>query len=571
MSVILSTKANCKNCYKCVRVCPVKAIKFEDNQAEVLPQECIFCGACVLNCPQQAKTVANQMDKVRRMIREGQKVVASVAPSFPGSLFSHQPMKLPTALRALGFYQARETADGAARVSDAYVELAADGKMDNIITTCCPSVNDLIEKYHPTLVDAMAPVISPMVAHARAIKKELGPEVKVVFIGPCIAKMEEAEDVRHLDAVNAVLTFADIIGWLKEAKIDVDHLEESPFDGVQPGMARMYPTAAGILENVRLRGINPKYHMLHVEGAQSCEELLQALEAGQLHDCFIEMNMCEGACMGGPMTGNVKHERFKGQLAVQALADGAQVKVPEISDKVPMFKQFVNRAKKDAIPDAETIRSILRSMGKECKMDELNCGSCGYPSCRAKAIAVYQGKADPSMCMPYMFQSAQSFSNVVMENTPNLILLVDEELKIKEMNKAASQVFGMSRTEALNHYIFELIEADDFQTVLNNYETIRDKKVSYPAYNMTASMTLVYIPSQRAVMAILRDITAEEERESREYKLKLDTVEMAQKVISKQMVAAQEIASLLGETTAETKSTLTRLKNMIINDGEGKK
>ena len=133
MSVILSTKANCKNCYKCVRVCPVKAIKFEDNQAEVLPQECIFCGACVLNCPQQAKTVANQLDKVRRMIREGQKVVASVAPSFPGSLFSHQPMKLPTALRALGFYQARETADGAARVSDAYVELAADGKMDNII------------------------------------------------------------------------------------------------------------------------------------------------------------------------------------------------------------------------------------------------------------------------------------------------------------------------------------------------------------------------------------------------------------------------------------------------------
>lgn len=568
MTTILSTKANCKNCYKCVRVCPVKAIKFEDNQAEILPQECILCGACVDACPQQAKSVSSQLEPVKEMIAQGKRVVASVAPSFPGSFATDEPMRLTTALRRLGFAQVRETADGAARVSDEYVRLAATGEMDNILTTCCPSANDLLEKYHPGLIRYMAPVISPMIAHARAIRDELGEDTCVVFIGPCIAKMEEAMDLRHDGCVSAVLSFGDVIGWMNERGLALDELEPAPFDGLEPGLSRMYPTTAGILENVKARGLNPKYHTMHVEGAQSCEELFRAMEAGRLHNLFVEINICEGACMGGPLTGRDRSDRFLGQVAVGRLTQGARVQVPEIKNPVPMSKQFLDRSKKQDLPDEETIRAILRTIGKECKMDELNCGSCGYPTCRAKAIAVYQKKADPSMCMPYMYQSAQSMSNVVMDNTPNLILVVDEELKIQDINQSAMKVFGLTRTEALTKYIYELIDSSDFQYVLDSYETILDKKVTYEAYNMVARLTLVYLPGRHAVMAILRDITEEEQHAEKLYQLRVETMEMAQKVISKQMVAAQEIASLLGETTAETKSTLTRLKDMILSNGE---
>ena len=202
--------------------------------------------------------------------------------------------------------------------------------------------------------------------------------------------------------------------------------------------------------------------------------------------------------------------------------------------------------------------------------DELNCGSCGYPSCRAKAIAVYQGKAELSMCLPHMFQIAQSTSNVVLDNSPNIILVADENLKITELNAAGQHVFGISRPDALNKYLYELFDPRDFEFVLESYETIIGKPLTIDEYNLTVEQTLVYLPNQHGVMGILRDVSAEKEQQESLYQLRVDTMNMAQKVIDKQMIAAQEIASLLGETTAETKATLTHLKNMIINNGDGR-
>ena len=229
----------------------------------------------------------------------------------------------------------------------------------------------------------------------------------------------------------------------------------------------------------------------------------------------------------------------------------------------------------DAVPNIndlteEEIKAILRSIGKESKNDELNCGSCGYPSCRAKAIAVYQGKAELSMCLPHMFQIAQSTSNVVLDNSPNIILVADENLKITELNAAGQHVFGISRPDALNKYLYELFDPRDFEFVLESYETIIGKPLTIDEYNLTVEQTLVYLPNQHGVMGILRDVSAEKEQQESLYQLRVDTMNMAQKVIDKQMIAAQEIASLLGETTAETKATLTHLKNMIINNGDGR-
>ena len=243
---------------------------------------------------------------------------------------------------------------------------------------------------------------------------------------------------------------------------------------------------------------------------------------------------------------------------------------PELETSVSFRKKFIDNSAKPELPDEETIRSILRKIGKETPDQELNCGFCGYPSCREKAIAVYQNKAQLYMCLPYMSEMSQSMSNVILGKTPNIIIAVDSEMKILEFNAAAEEVFGVSRSNALKKYLYEFIDTSDFEFVVQSHDSISDKKVSYPEYHIITEQTITFVPGQDIVIGVFKDITAEQEQDEKMYQLKVDTIDMAQKVIDKQMVVAQEIASLLGETTAETKVTLTKLKDMIIYNGEKK-
>ena len=564
-NAIQSQRANCKNCYKCLRACPVKSISFTSGQAELLPETCIYCGTCVQVCPQKAKTAMSQLDRVKELVRQGRAVV-SLAPSFLGAFPLEEPMRMVGALRKLGFYQVRETAEGAALVSDAFAQVAKEGRMPVIVTTCCPTINNLVEKHYPDLIPLMAPVVTPMVAHGRLIKEQ-DPQAKVVFIGPCIAKMEEAADIRHDRAIDGVLTFEDLGTWFREAGIDPNACEAQPFDGADSGLARMYPTHAGILRNMRARGVEG-YRLLEVNGPDNCLDLMEALRAGELRGCLIETSFCAGSCMGGPALPGHRANRFAGGLDVKQYAQNCPLPVPALETKVELHKEFLDRSHPGQQPTEEEITAILRSIGKESKMDELNCGSCGYPSCRAKAVAVFQGKAVGSMCLPYMFQSAQSMSNVVMDNTPNIIVVADGDLRICELNAAGRKLFGVSRSEAIDRYLYEFMETEEFEEVLRTHKTLPEKKISLEQYQMVGELIVLPLPRQNQVLGILRDVTAEEERARALYQFRLDTMNMAQKVIDKQMVAAQEIASLLGETTAETKSTLTHLKDMILQNGE---
>ena len=328
-----------------------------------------------------------------------------------------------------------------------------------------------------------------------------------LFVGPCIAKMAEAEDVRHED-VDAVLTFEDMEKWFKEERLDLNALDAAPFDGPDAGLARMYPTCAGVIQNAVARGLTG-YDTLHVEGAEECKELFRAIQAGEIHGCLIEMNICQGSCMGGPKAGQEKRNRFTGALAVEQYAKKSAQPLGTIPEEeaISLGKVFVNRRKELAQPDEETIRSILRSIGKESKMDELNCGSCGYPSCRAKAIAVFQGKAELSMCLPHMCQAAQSMSNVVLDSTPNAIVIVDEEMKIKEVNSAAQKMFRVSRQEALERSLYEFMDATDFEYVLQNFDAVTDKKRELDEFGVVVRETLVYLPKQHGVMGILNAVS----------------------------------------------------------------
>lgn len=569
MKVIDFKDAKCRHCYKCVRNCAVKAITVKDEQARIMVDHCINCGRCLEVCPQNAKTFASDLDRVKGYLRQGFKTIISIAPSYAGVLQFDTPGQVVDALQRLGFYEVRETAEGAALVTNEYKKLVRENRMSNIITTCCPSLNDLIEKYYPDCTKLMAPVVSPMVAHGRYIKKIYGPDVKVVFLGPCIAKKQEAiGDDRVAGAIDAILTFEELGSWLREEGIHIRDCPDKPMGNPDPKINRLYPVSGGVIQSVITEEEADSYHKVFVDGLENCMEMLECLQKGELDHCFIEANVCEGGCAKGPASAYWNTSFVKTKVKIEnEVSYKAMQELPDM-DPQELTKKFGGRRLSDRQPSAEQIRRILRSTGKYSPDDELNCGACGYNTCWEKAVAVFQGKAERSMCMPYALARAESMSNVVMDVTPNMIFVIGNDMKILECNRKGQELLGVGREEAVQRYIFEFIEADDIQSVLETRKPILHKKIRLENGRMIAEETIVYIQKQNAVLVTYQDVTKEENMKEQRYNLKVETVEMAQKVIEKQMMVAQEIAGLLGETTAETKVTLTKLRDSILNEEE---
>ncbi|MDF2586668.1 MAG: putative sensor protein [Anaerocolumna sp.] len=573
MNVIGFKEAKCKNCYKCVRICNVKAITVKNEQAQIMNDKCILCGGCLEACPQNAKTFISDLDKVKGYLRDGHKTVISIAPSYLGILKFKTPGQVITALLKLGFYEVKETAEGAAFVTDEYDKLLTAGKMENIITTCCPSVNDLIEIYYPSLTKYMAPVVSPMIAHGQLIRKELGDDVKIVFLGPCIAKKREAEsDPRTSGIIDAVLNFAEVEQWLLDENINILEQDDTMPQNQDPKVNRLYPISSGVLSSVvATRKCSDNYRKFYVHGMENCIELFKSMEKNEVSGCFIEADLCNGGCIKGPMVERDSISRFKVKLDMEETIPKEPLEDPfffERAQDISFHKAFFDRSPKEPLPTLSQINHILRKIGKTKPEDELNCGACGYSSCREKAIAVYQGKAELTMCIPYMHEKAQSMANVVLETTPNIIILVDSDMKIVEFSGAAEIYFHIPRLKAKEMYLYELIDHSDFEEVLITHKAIMGKKVEYTDRGLVTLQNIVYVHEQNAVLGIFQDITKEEEQNKQAYKIKVDTIEMAQKVIDKQMLVAQQIAGLLGETTAETKVTLTKLRDTILYDGD---
>lgn len=573
MNIIDFKNASCKHCYKCVRTCSVKAIRVKNAQAQIMTDYCVLCGHCLEVCPQNAKTFASDLEMVKAYLAAGKKVALSIAPSYLGIFDYDRPGQVICALKKLGFTYVRETAEGAALVTDAYQKLMDEGQMENIITTCCPSVNDLVEKYYPELIGDMAPVVSPMIAHGMLMKKLYGDDVKLVFAGPCVAKKEEArEDERTEGYIDAVITFAELEDWFKEAGIDVFACEEMPVDNPDPKINRLYPVRKGVMTSVDTGHGTGGYTMFDIDGMENCRELFEEMKEGRLKHCFIEANMCEGGCIKGPAINKLKISRFESTIEIEKQVQHQPASLLEEAVTLDLHKVFYSRMLRDDLPTEEQIRRILKATGKNNKDEELNCGACGYPSCREKAIAVFQGKAEQEMCLPYAYETANSMSNVVMETTPNMILIVDDQLKIMEMNKKAEEVFGVDREMAIKTmYVFELLDASDFESVLNRHMPIYRKKIYLEAYQMTVLETIVYVASLDAALAIFQDVTADEKEMQKQMETKMEVVDIAQEVIEKQMMVAQEIAGLLGETTAETKAILTKLRGLVLPVDKDKK
>ena len=556
MDFLTLKKSNCKNCYKCIRHCPVKSIRFSGNQAHIIGNECILCGQCFVVCPQNAKEISSETEKVKVLLSSGEKVIASLAPSFIANYEGAGIGGMRAALKKLGFYEAEETAVGATIVKTEYENMLAEKTRDVIISSCCHSINLLIQKYFPKELPYLANVLSPMQAHAKDIKRR-NPEAKVVFIGPCVAKKDEASYYEGI--VDAVLTYEDLAKWLKAENIEIvpepDETEES--------RARFFPTTGGILKTMKK---DSEYTYLALDGVENCMAALRDIENGKVHKCFIEMSACAGSCIGGPVMEKYHRAPVKDYLAVARYAGEKDFNVEQPAE-TELQKSFTAIERKLVPPAEYEIKEILKRMGKTRPEDELNCGSCGYDTCREKAIAIFHGKAEISMCLPYLKDKAESFSDCMVNNTPNGLIVLNENLEVQQINAAARKIMNIrSASDVLGEGVVRILDTNIFDRVLKSKRSVRNERTYLAEYKKYVEQTVVYDPTYHLLVCIMRDITDEETERQKKESISRQTVEVADKVVDKQMRIVQEIASLLGETAAETKIALTKLKESISDE-----
>ncbi len=557
MDCLTLKKSNCKNCYKCIRHCPVKSIRFSGNQAYIIGNECILCGQCFVVCPQDAKQIVDETEKAKVLLQSGDPVYVSLAPSFAANYEGVGIGAMRDAIKQLGFADAEETAVGATIVKREYDRMVNEDNMDIIISSCCHSINLLIQKYFPKELPYLANVLSPMQAHCTDIKKR-HPNAKTVFIGPCVAKKDEAAHYEGI--VDAVLTFDELTRWLKSENIEL----KQEMDSDDNSKARFFPTTGGILKTMVKD--NPSYTYMALDGVQNCIEALRDIENGKIHNCFIEMSACVGSCVGGPVMEKFHRSPVRDYMSVANFAGKNDFDVAQ-PDSLSVKKTFTVIERKLQPPSETEITEILRQMGKTKPSDELNCGSCGYDTCREKAVAIYQGKAEISMCLPYLKDKAESFSDTIVRNTPNGLIVLNEKLEVQQINKAALKIMNLrSASDILGDQVVRVLEPKYFMQVLSSGRNIHNKRMYLAEYEKYVEQTIVYDKDYRLLVCIMRDVTDEETVREQKESISRQTVEIADKVVDKQMRIVQEIASLLGETAAETKIALSKLKESIADE-----
>ncbi|SHI09999.1 Iron only hydrogenase large subunit, C-terminal domain [Sporobacter termitidis DSM 10068] len=561
-NTVYTVTANCQDCYRCVRVCPVKAISVRDGQARIEDDLCIKCGTCVRECPQHAKTIRSSLYAVKELLESGRMVAASVAPSFAAIFDGPLAARLPSALKRLGFGYVSETAEGAQLVTEETMKNRDKGA----ICTACPAVVNFIEKYRPEFVDMLIPVVSPMVAHGRLLKKRLGSDCTVVFIGPCAAKKREAQRPENAGAVDAVLTFTELRSWLADENIDLAACPESRFESFGTlDKARLFPLQGGLLKTGDVPCDGTNADVLHVSGAKDIIDLLD-IPKDQWRFSLVEPLFCAGGCINGPGISSDKNVFLRKQDVIAYAESVSEVPDSDIDRAVPARAGFSG----DSIGliseevDEEKIRQVLESQGKLDPELQLNCGACGYESCRDNAIAVTKGMAEPEMCLPYMRRLAQQRTDRIIETSPNGVVILDSELTIIHMNPAFQHMF-MCTGSILGRRISYLLDADGYEKMasgkLSQYEAIKSrygKKYHEQLYTLTAEGQYV---------GLYTDVTKIRFDNSQIDLIKRQTVEQAKELLDHQIRVSQEMAHFLGKSTARSEELVTRLMDLYEEKG----
>ncbi|MFP4355269.1 MAG: [Fe-Fe] hydrogenase large subunit C-terminal domain-containing protein [Phycisphaerae bacterium] len=557
--VVSTCKAQCRDCYRCLRSCPVKAIRMHGGQAEVVEEMCIACGTCIRHCPQDAKTYRRDLERVKAMLAEGHQLTASIAPSFVAALPGWKARRLGSALRKLGFARVAETAVAAWHVAQATAKHIRQNPENNWITSACPAAVEYIERYAPELVDAIVPVASPMVAHARMLKDEW-PETKVVFFGPCVAKKAEADRAEHAGLVDAVLTFEELADWLGEEKIDLRRLEESRFDQTPGPEARLFPLEGGSL---RTAGIVADLTDGQVIAAGGIDEIRDALDlAGQGQTgLVIEPLFCSQGCINGPAMDSQAPTVFHRKRELTGYAKDTAIDESVELDETKTAGTFQPHRVRTEQVSEDQIRNELERTGKAAPEEQLDCGACGYGSCREKAVAVLLGMAEPEMCLPYMRRLAEQRTDRIIETSPNGIVILDGHLNILSMNPAFRKMFQC--TDALlGKRISRLMDPEGFEKLAAGATERLEMPGRHERYGLLCHQILYRLGEEDQYVGIFVNITRSQADKDKLHQLRAQTVFQAQQLLDHQLEMAQQMARLLGEGTAKGEGLVDKLMEL---------
>ena len=571
--VLLTDRAQCRDCYRCVRVCPVKAIRMQNDQAEVVAERCILCGRCIQECPQHARSFRNDTHRAKRLIEEarqtpGAKVAVSVAPSFAALFLDWQRLRLPSALRKLGFDYVGETAVGAAHVASELRQFVESHSGNNAIRspyicTACPAVVRYIERYEPKQVERLLPIVSPMIAHARHIHEKLGPKVSVVFLGPCLAKKAEAERPELEGDVQCVLTFTELMEWLAEEGIEFASCEESDFDEKPSGVARIFPIEGGCLRTAGWRTDILDRDLVTASGIDDVRSIL-AEPPVRNGPRVVEPLLCPQGCINGPAIPAELRDVARRDSILQYASKEVGLEEKEHHTDLATAFHHVKDNMDDHFTD-DQVRDILDMIGKANEEDRLDCGACGYPTCWDKAVAVLRGMAEPTMCIPRMRHLAEQRTDRIIETSPNGIVILDSHLNILHMNHAFRRFFTC--TESLcGRPISILMDPEPFERTLAGATTsgkdedeIIEMTVEHDRYGLVTHQLHYRLPEENQLVGIFVNITGSRNSQKKLDRVRAETIHQARDLLQHQLDMAETIARALGESTARGESLVEKL------------
>ncbi|MDO5553562.1 MAG: [Fe-Fe] hydrogenase large subunit C-terminal domain-containing protein [Planctomycetia bacterium] len=549
---IYTEATECHDCYKCVRQCPVKAIRIENGVASVLSNRCIACGHCVQVCPSRAKRVRNDLSRAVDLLAGESRVYVSLAPSWRGLFPEWSASSLVTALKTLGVTEVSETALGAQEVSAAVAEQISQEEKGLFISSACPAVVDYIRRYHPWTANRIVSLASPALTHCAMLRKLFGEDIRVIFIGPCVAKKNEAD--RHPELLDCALTFEEL-----RILLDDQNLVPSKFAGSQehfiPETAAegaIYPIEGGMLETIRRCDVDSKVLLQSISGIPLLAESLDHLrEMRSERPIFLEALACPGGCINGPFATRASHLAATTGILEQANYREREKRSPVV--RVEM--EYEPLRVEEEVPDEASVRKALLSLGKTSPADELNCSGCGYESCREFAKALVRGDAEPEQCVSHMRRVATRKANALLRCIPAGIAIVDSNLLIVESNEAFSRLFGEEIIQLYQDVpglegadITTLLPCGPlFEAALRQGEDIR--REHYPVGDQLLDLTIFTIDPGKTIGVVVQDVT--ETELGRE-----QIAERADEVISRNIAIVQEIASRLGEHMADTEILL---------------
>ncbi len=563
--IVFTLTARCRDCYRCLRACPVKAIRMERGQAYVDEKRCIACGTCIRECPQNAKSFRHDIDVAQRLIESSGMVAASIAPSFAAVLNRWQVSRLASALRALGFRYIGQTSHGAYQVSTHALRIIKKDGSKPYIGTACPAIVNYIEKYKPHLVENLIPIVSPMLAHGRMLKERLGKDTKVIFIGPCVAKKSEILKPANKGIVDCVLTFKELMIWLNQKGINLSNCEESSFDERPVHLAQLYPLPGGMIKTAGLEEDGFDLKLLRVDGINNVKSLIEGLPEDSSYT-LIEPLFCSQGCINGPGIDIEKNifEKRKDLLQYNKETEHIHI-IPEIEEETLFYTRFNKEEGIFREVTEEEIEKVFEKTGKLDPLQQLNCGACGYDSCRDKAIAVVQGMAEPEMCIPYMKRLAERRTDQIFSTTPNGIVILDKELKILAVNPAFKKFFYCSDA-VLGRHISYLMDPAPFEKLITGAADSLDIVRTHTHYNLMCRELLYILKQEQQIVGIFINITSQQENEKKLKEIKLQTVQQASELLEHQIKMAQTIAQFLGESTARGEELVRKLMSLTEGD-----